>query len=339
MQDKFMINYLYSLYKLPGLYFAFYRNLKFQQNFIRKILLPDIEEAQRENDGSLDDKDFRKITRYYALGVPAILGESFCRLRGKSMSEDERLAMTWLGAATGLFDDFFDKRKMSEDYIRKLISKPEEIIAANSYERLSLKFYLKALAHAADANLLKRISLQVFEAQILSKRQTDPDIDTDEIRHITLLKGGVSILLYRSVFGECTNEEEKQMLLKTGGLGQLENDMFDVYKDSRDGIRTLATTGKNISNLRKTYVSLINEVAGLVHKTAYPHKNKRQFLGILSLVVSKGFVCLDKLEKNEKQTNNTFIPERYRRVDLICDMEKPFNFFRSIHYYLKNDLN
>ncbi|NTW23884.1 MAG: class 1 isoprenoid biosynthesis enzyme [Lentimicrobium sp.] len=333
-----MSNYIYNLFKLPGLYLAFYRNLNFQQAFIRKLLLPDIQAARKVNDGSLDEKDFRKITNYYALGVPAILGEAFCSLRGKRMSEDERLALTWFGAATGLFDDFFDKRKMSEDHIRRLLSKPEEIIAESSFERLSLDFYLKALAHTADAGLLKRVLLQVFEAQILSKRQVDPAIETDEIRHITFLKGGVSILLYRSVFGECTNEEEKLMLMKTGGLGQLENDMFDVYKDSRDGIRTLATTEKNISNLRKTYTTLTKEVAGLVHNTAYPHKNKQKFLGILSLVVSKGFVCLDKLEKIERKTNNTFTPENYRREDLICDMEKPLNIFRSVHYYAKCDL-
>lgn len=334
-----MGNYIYNLFKLPGIYLALYRNLKFQKSFVSKTILPDIALAEEHNDGSLDSDDFRKITNYYALGVPAILGESFCSLRGKSMSEDERLALTWFGAATGLFDDFFDKRNMPEDYIRKILSVPEDISAESSFERLSLDFYLKALAHTADAALLKHALLQVFEAQILSKRQVDQAIETGEIRHITYQKGGASILLYRSVFGECTNEEERQMLMKIGGLGQLENDIFDVYKDSRDGIRTLATTEKNISNLRKTFTSLAEEVAGLVYNTAYPYKNKKKFLGIVSLVVSKGFVCLDKLERIERKTNNTFTPESYRREDLICDMEKPLNFIRSIHYYLMSDFN
>jgi len=34
-----MVNYIYNLFKLPGLYLAFYRNLNFQQAFICKLFI------------------------------------------------------------------------------------------------------------------------------------------------------------------------------------------------------------------------------------------------------------------------------------------------------------
>jgi hypothetical protein len=46
-------------------------------------------------------------------------------------------------------------------------------------------------------------------------------------------------------------------------------------------------------------------------------------------------VGLDVLERNEKKTNNIFQVEKYERKDLICDLEKPVNILKTIHYYLK----
>jgi hypothetical protein len=47
------------------------------------------------------------------------------------------------------------------------------------------------------------------------------------------------------------------MLYKLGGVLQLSNDIFDVYKDSKDDIYTLVTTAKKISELRKLFLSLL----------------------------------------------------------------------------------
>jgi len=41
------------------------------------------------------------------------------------------------------------------------------------------------------------------------------------------------------------------------------------------------------------------------------------------------------LEKNEKKTHQHFYPEKYKRKDLICDLEKPVNILKTIHYFAK----
>src|SRR5450432_2616068 len=95
---------LITFLRNPLLAYRILRNLEKQKKFIRNNIGPTLESARRTNDGSLDENDFRKITRYYGLAVPAILGESFCVLRGEKMTVKERMAGTCQGAMTGLFD-------------------------------------------------------------------------------------------------------------------------------------------------------------------------------------------------------------------------------------------
>lgn len=332
-----MKNYINNLIKLPVLYFILIRNLKYQRKFIYKTLSIDIEISKKTSDNSLDDQDYKKITDYYGYAVPAILGESFCILRGRKMSLKERTAITYLGALSGLFDDFFDKKDLTESYIKKLIEQPDKQPGNNANERLFINFYKKALEHSADASLVKSYFFNVFDAQILSKEQMCAETDIVEIENITYLKGGISFLFYSSIFGENKNENERMMIYKLGALMQLENDIFDVYKDNQDGIRTLVTIEKSINHLRKNYIALTEEVFNLAQLTNYPAKNIKLFLRFVSMVICRGFVCLDMLENNESLTNKIFSLADYTRKNLICDMEKPINFLKTINYYANNN--
>lgn len=329
-----MINYIKNIIKLPGLYHSFIKNSKYQRRFLKITIANAITESRKTNDNSLDDQDYRKIN-LYGYAVPAMLGEAYCSLRGRGMLLKERLAITYLGAITGLFDDFFDKKNIAESHIKKLIENANDLIGNNANERLFLDFYRNALQNSADVNQVKSYFLKVHDAQILSKRQQSPDIELDEIKNITFQKGGVSMLLYRSTFSESIGRKEEMMLYKLGSLGQLENDIFDVYKDYKEGIKTLATTETSISNLRNTYKSLMEETFSLVRQTNYPDLNKRRFLRIISLVMCRGYVCLDMLEKNEKSTRNVFSIPDYEKRNLICDMENPVSLLKLIDYSAK----
>lgn len=333
-----MNTYFNNLLKLPGLYITLKNNLKLQKKFIKKTIALDIKESRFTNDGSLSDKDYNKITGYYGLAVPAVLGESFCILRGKKMTEKERLSLTYLGGLTGLFDDFFDEKDMSEEHILNLINTPEDPIIKSAHEKLFTTFYKKALENAADVNLVKDYFIKVFDAQVLSKKQILPEIDYDEINSITFQKGGISLLFYRCALSQAMNEEEEKLLYKLGGLMQLENDIFDIYKDHKAGIKTLVTTETKIENLKKIYKYLIDEIHELVFNYNYPIKNKKKFLRIISMIICRGNVCLDMLQKKEELTNNVFAIDKYERKDLICDMEKPVNILKTINYYGKSNV-
>jgi hypothetical protein len=73
------------------------------------------------------------------------------------------------------------------------------------------------------------------------------------------------------------------------------------------------------------------------YKTSYARKDIKRSLRLISMsLCSRCFVCFDQLERKEKQTNNIFLPYQYNREELVCDMDKPGNKWRSVRYFMKH---
>lgn len=307
-----------------------------QKKFIRKNINPMLAAAKRAADGSLDESDIKKITGYYGLAVPAVLGEAFCALRGEPMTTTERSASTHQGAMTGLGDDFFDRQRLPEQGVKDFIEKPEQFAGNTASEKLFLDFYKNALINAPDAGKVKEQILRVFLAQLLSKQQDGEGATYEFLKDITLRKGGESLLYYRTAFAHPLQQGEEQMLYSLGGLMQLSNDIFDIYKDRQSGVSTLATTTLQIQELRTYYSALLRLGTHAAYRSGYPKNNVRRFLNLLNLgIFSRCYVCLDQLERNEKKTGGIFKIRAYSRKQLICDMDKAGNKFRSLGYLLK----
>ncbi|MFZ1370931.1 MAG: hypothetical protein WAR78_11145, partial [Ferruginibacter sp.] len=214
--------------------FTVISNINRQENFIQKKIEPLLTAAKKEADGSLDENDIKKITGYYGLAVPAVLGEAFCVLRGEPMTGKERLAATCQGAMTGLGDDFFDKQRLSEQGVKDFIENPALFSGNSASEKLFLHFYKTALDNAPQPAQMQQQLFKVFHAQLLSKQQDVPGLSNEVIKDITISKGAESLLYYRTAFENPMRKGEEKMLYCLGGLMQLSNDIFDVYKDHKD---------------------------------------------------------------------------------------------------------
>ena len=331
---------LENILQTPRTISALLGNVKKQHAFIREHLQPELTVAKNINDGSLDEKDFKKITHYYGLAVPAILGEEICALRGSSMSHRERLALMYQGAMTGLGDDFFDKQGTSAETVKAFIEHPEQFTGHTANEQLFLSFYKKSLEYAHDPDLVKKYLRKVFVAQVESKKQAGPGLTRDEILKITIDKGGTSVLFYRAAMSHPFGEGEKEALYKIGGLMQLGNDVYGVYDDRNENISTLLTTTKKIAEVRTIFRSIMDESFAAVYKADYPKKNVKKFLRLISMsLCSRCFVCFDQLEKKEAITKNVFSPGQYSRSDLVCDMDKTRNKWKSVAWHLKHKLS
>ena len=311
-------------------------NINRQKKFIRKNITPQLTEAQKMVDGSLDNNDLKKITGYYGLAVPAILGEAFCALRGESMTDKERLASTCQGAMTGLGDDFFDKHRLSEQGVKDFIEKPELFTGNTASEKLFLNFYKTALANAPQPTQMQEQIYKVFYAQLLSKQQDKPGLSYEVIKDITIRKGAESLLYYRTAFKHPLKNGEQKMLYSLGGLMQLSNDIFDVHKDYQSGVSTLVTTANGIKELRFHYSALLKTGVDAAYKSGYPKKNVSRFLSLLNIgIFSRCYVCLDQLQRIEKKSGNVFDLNAYSRKDLICDMDTVGNKLKSLRYLIK----
>ncbi|MBC7872925.1 MAG: class 1 isoprenoid biosynthesis enzyme [Ferruginibacter sp.] len=324
-----------NMFSVPGTASALLRSRKTQQLFLRENILPLLQEAEQSNDGTLEASDFKKITGYYGLAIPAIVGDSFATLRGKKLTTKERLALSYLGTITGLFDDFFDKHQLEDEKIRALLEQPDSLTGQNSSEKLFLDCYRKALGQAHDPQLVLHYFRKVYDAQIESKKQAQPGLTEEEILRITLHKGAVSVLFYRAAMEHPFLPGEEDAIYKMGGLMQFGNDIFDIYKDRNGGIHTLLTTTKKIDRVRSLFREVMEESFTSISGLGYSSGNIKEYLRIFSLALcSRCFVCLDQLESKEQLTGNLFSPGEYSRQDLICDMEKTGNRWKSLVYHL-----
>lgn len=315
--------------------FAILKYLNYQKKYITDSINPIIEKSTVVNDGSIDEEDIKKITNYYGLAVPAILGEAICMLRNKEMTSTERLVSTCQGAVTGLGDDFFDKKRLSEEALKNLIESPDLNSGNTELEKMALNFYKIALSSNTHSDLMKTQILKVFQAQLNSKKQTNPALSIPEIKLITFQKGAQSLLFYRTAFDHPMKKGEAHMLNILGGLMQLSNDIFDVYKDHQNGIYTLVTTTSKIKSLRDLYDETLKSGIQAAFQLEYNVKDIRKFLQILSLAIfSRCYVCLDQLESKEVKSNNIFNPELYTRKDLVCDMDTWKNKIKSLKYHM-----
>ncbi len=143
-------------------------------------------------------------------------------------------------------------------------------------------------------------------------------------------------MFYRTGYDNILAIGEKEALFQLGSLMQLENDIFDIYKDVKSEIATIPTTISQVSELRTLYTEQMNKMIVLCYRMDYPKKQIELFLDRVMPVLNRGFVCLDSYQRLAENNENVFTITSFTRKQLICDMEKPGNFFRTIYYQLVN---
>lgn len=329
---KSISRYFHSV-QLP---FILLSHINQQKKFIKINIVTVIAEVENGDDTRLEENDYKKIVSYYGLAVPAVLGEAFCALRGKKMTQKERLASTCQGAMTGLVDDFFDKQSLSEQGLNDFFENPVQFTGNSASKKLFLHFYKTALANVPDTTRMQAQIFKVFHAQMLCKEQDAPGLSSEVIKDITVRKGGESLLYYRNAFTHELKPGEVKMLYALGGLMQLSNDIFDVYKDQQDGISTLITTAEKIEDLRNYFSAQLKIGVEAAYRSGYAKADVRKFLGLINIgIFSRCYVCLDQLQKKEKKSDGIFTPKLYSRKDLICDMDTVGNNLKSLMYHMK----
>jgi len=321
--------------KLPSVAFFLFKNVRTQKKFLRKNLLPDLDNFRINNDGSLTNADFKKITDYYALGVPAILGYSFGVLRNNPLSLNERSCISYLGGISGLLDDLFDEQDKEVVHLKNFIINPEKLEPKNSYEALLKDFYIKGLSFSEKPQALKIQAQEVFNTETESELQLNKELSEEKIKELTFLKGGHSFLFYRLCLDNTLVKEEKEMIYQLGGLMQMGNDIFDVWEDVHQNIQTLATKTTSINLLRNSFSTELEKTISLLSRCNYPIKQLQDFTRIILFGLSRVYVCLDQYMALQHSTTSTFQPEKYSRKQLICDMELFKNKKAAIKYYLR----
>ena len=119
------------------------------------------------------------------------MGTSFAILRGYNLTIEERTASTYLGAMTGIGDDFFDLKEMNDGELKflldALLNDTYNVKVKKVSEKLFLNFYIKVIENTKQHEHIKHYISKVFKAQMMSLKQTSPDLTYDEIKEINLV--------------------------------------------------------------------------------------------------------------------------------------------------------
>ena len=321
-----------GIFDLCSTLYTTVNNLRNQEKFLINHIHPLIQDALNNNDGTLDAEDCNKINRYYGLAVPAVIAEAICVLHGIQLSQKERWASTCQGAMTGIFDDFLDNDDLSANEIAiKLI--PEKKKITGTKEKLFDYFFMEAISHVPDRTAMLKTLQQVHAAQIESLAQRDT-ISPDKIKEITRLKGGSSLLFYRTAINIDPTEQEIILLFEAGALMQLCNDIFDVNKDREEKINTLATVN-NLNDLQEYFYSSLSAFRNLLWELSLPVNQKQKFFNLISIAVfNRTMVVLQQFQRIQKR-EKVFNVNQLSRKELICDMDSIRNKIRSAIHFVK----
>ena len=310
---------------LLQLLFQFGKNVQTQKAFFAKVFLPLLNSKCPEAFAQLDATEKQRLEKY-AIMIPAMPGESYCVLRKLSLSHNERLGLTALGALTALFDDLFDKYNYDYARINALLFQPSKLDNLAALEKVMLAIFDILKPCICHRNLFESYLLKVLESQEKSRKQNLSSCSNDELQTYMEEKGEVSMLLYRCVFSNACEPNDLALVAVLGQIGQFENDIFDIYDDLNDGIPTLANKTTQLSLLQSIYDGYKQKLFAAIAKVK--HSGKAEFSVLCRLIVSRADVALRHYQS--LAIDGHFVATHFPRNKAICNMETAANFIRLL---------
>ncbi|MFK7900058.1 MAG: hypothetical protein AB8B61_04800 [Cyclobacteriaceae bacterium] len=259
--------------------------------------------------------------KYYSYSTLIVTGVSqvYTMLRGKDLTRKERQTQTYLSFLAAIVDEEIDKQITSLDQLESFLSSMEterSLVLENIY------FLVKKILSNSVGDKKEIIELLKYSLlfQLDSLRQSKENDET-ALKQITWNKCGYAFMLSRMLLQQDCTETEKEFCYQYGGIGQLGDDLLDVYDDQEDGICTLAHL-ISIDELEGLYHAELEQCFSLLQELTYSEKNKRKTKRRLAIISAIPLVGFDLLKKNKIETGVTFDYKKVKRSETICDMQK-----------------
>ena len=323
-------NFFHYLFILP--------RVKFRLNRINKVLKNLKKEVGKNPEWAsiISSKSFDlRLTQY--VQVHSLLDFSLCGLAGRKMSNDELKACVYFCACLPLYDDFFDKSDLSEKEIRDLMSVPDHFKPNNAVQELFIYLLRIVYQNLPDASLFGRYFEQLYYGQEESKKLSNANLSRAEVEKIAFQKGGYSALLFRSILKHPLIANEEKALYQLGAVGQILDDLFDLWDDLEEGINTVVTKfNHDFTPIFNQYLSEVEKLKSSFQKLSYTQKNKDKFIRELMLMVNGGTLCGQHYLKLQEKNGGVFDIQKIGREALVCDMEKKSNWLKMIKQSILN---
>jgi len=247
------------------------------------------------------------------------------------MAPLERLIQYFI--CSGAFDDFIDNKELSAAELEMISFSPEQFQPKRIEERLFQHCHLALRSYVRDRDKYNETARGLFRAQVDSAKQSGTALIAEEaLLRITLEKGGYAVLLCASYLLHDASEAERSCWYRIGGIIQLTNDLFDIWKDLQDNVQTLPNRVHNAYAFHSFFTGLVEEMVTIITGLPMPEKRKRAFLLNMMAICSFGDMAIRQLCAIQGQLPELPDLRSLPRKALIVDMEKPGNIWHCMRF-------
>lgn len=321
------MNFLsFSFFFLRKAHHIFYGRLNEKRWAIRFL-----NKLQQQLGGTTDAFTFSKITNSYAIYIPMVC-DSFTRLRQRHTTRSEKERMLYYFICSSLFDNFCDRKELDATALYNISYHPEKFIPENFDQKLFLAAHQFLHKIVQDKEGYKITTQQLFAAQLSSAKQFDPNITQNELEEITSQKGGYAVGLCHYYLTYPAGKSEQECWYQLGGIIQLTNDLYDIYKDLQEGSITLATRTRDVAAMNAYFHKQIAALQKTIQTLPFSNASKRNFSFSMLAIAAFGITAMQQLQALQGRAATLPAWTNIPRKALIVDMEKPSTIFR----YIKN---
>lgn len=293
-----------------------------------------LKQLEQQFDGKFDDRTFNKIIFYYSLKVPAIC-DAFLHLYNTTTQRDECERLIHYFICSSVFDNFFDREELTDEEIYNITFNSKNWQSKNFNERIALHSHLLLIDFVKNKEEYFEILKKEYDVQVLSRHQFEATISNEEIKKITVEKGGNAVLLTSYYLNHQATEQEKVVWYKLGCVIQFVNDLFDIYRDLQNGLQTIPNRLTTIDEFKNYYLSLVQDVKKSIQNIDVK-KSRKLVLKISAMgICALGIIAVEQLEKLQAQHNHNLSLKTLPRKDLIVDMEKMTNLWKWVKVVYK----
>ena len=290
-----------------------------------------LKKIELQFNGEFEPSTFKKIKKFQGI-QQYIINDSFAKFENRTTNTNERENNKLYFVLASLYDDLMDEDIVSKEVLNQMFLNPAHAKPKSFNEAVLIDTHLKLLSRVYNKEAYQRVLNNIHQAQIDSLEQLKSDISLDRILSITERKGGYSLLMCRHYIEMSNNENIDNCWYQLGGMIQMTNDLYDIYKDTMAGIYTFANTQNEFEKIRDQYISQVHKYNQSIEKLEYDDSKKLKFQIKLSLIPALGYVALENLKQLQGKADNLKPFKEYARKDLIVDMEKIKNIIKLIKF-------
>jgi len=303
-----------------------------QLAFINSFLKPLVKTHSARLGYQLSPSEKKKVLFYYPMYTILGCAEMYTSLKGRHLTIDERKRLTLVAAWATLCDDLVDDYNWTLNQILDIIfnNHKEQGLPGNVKLLVALNNEFNKIWKVTD-KYINQLTV-ALTWQSASAKQLDPATTLDEIVTICREKNGNTSLMFATLIDEEWSEKELAFIYQSAIVGQLTNDAFDVYKDTHSGIYTYFNKAPSVKQVRDFFLDECKKLHSLVRACDTSERNKNNTIRRMCILHAFTLTTLDHLQQTEDKLS---IPVDWRKVsrqDMVTDMAKNSNRFKTVKY-------